>query len=116
MSNILVTGSSSGIGFAISKLFNEKANTVIEWDISSTSPVDVSSTNSVQNAAQRISQDLDAVILAAGVSRMAKLVDTTDDDWDFQMNVNAFGVFNCLRSLYPKLKEDRKSTRLNSSH
>jgi NAD(P)-dependent dehydrogenase (short-subunit alcohol dehydrogenase family) len=105
MSNILVTGSSSGIGFAISKLFNEKANTVIEWDISSTSPVDVSSTNSVQNAAQRISQDLDAVILAAGVSRMAKLVDTTDDDWDFQMNVNAFGVFNCLRSLYPKLKD-----------
>lgn len=105
MRRILVSGASSGIGLAISNLYNEKGFSVIPWDISGSNPVDVSSTSSVQNAALEISEDLDAVVLAAGVSRMAKLVDTTDEDWNFQINVNAFGVFNCLRSLYPKLKD-----------
>ena len=100
-----MSGASSGIGLAISNLYNEKGFSVIPWDISGSNPVDVSSTSSVQNAALEISEDLDAVVLAAGVSRMAKLVDTTDEDWNFQINVNAFGVFNCLRSLYPKLKD-----------
>jgi len=105
MSKILVSGASSGIGLAISNLYNEKGYSVIPWDITATNPVDVSSSASVQNATLEISESLDAVVLAAGVSRMAKLVDTTDDDWNFQLNVNAFGVFNCLRSLYPKVKD-----------
>ena len=33
--------------------------------------------------------------------RMAPLLETTDDDWHAQMNVNAFGVLNCLRALVP---------------
>ena len=67
-------------------------------------PVDVASSASVRDATRRLDGDVDAVVLAAGVSRMAALVDTTDDDWHFQMNVNAFGVFNCLRSLVPVVK------------
>ena len=36
---------------------------------------------------------------------MARLTETTDDDWHFQMNVNAYGVFNCLRALVPRLRD-----------
>ncbi len=35
---------------------------------------------------------------------MAPLLETTDEDWHFQMNVNAYGVFNCLRGIVRALR------------
>lgn len=103
MKQAVVTGAASGIGkAAVSALVNVGFD-VVEWDVAGTPPVDVADSASVRQASSRLGE-LDAVVLAAGVSRMAALVDTTDDDWHFQMNVNAFGVFNCLRSLAPIVK------------
>jgi NAD(P)-dependent dehydrogenase (short-subunit alcohol dehydrogenase family) len=63
--------------------------------------VDVTDPKSVAEAVERLDGPIDAVVLAAGVSRMAPLLETSDDDWHVQMNVNAYGVFNCLRALVP---------------
>lgn len=100
----LVTGASSGIGFASSHALKNAGFDVVEWDLAGAGPVDVASSSSVAAAAERIDAPLDAVVLAAGVSRMAPLLETTDDDWNFQMNVNAFGAFNCLRALVPHVR------------
>ncbi len=97
----LVTGASSGIGQACVVELREAGFEVIEWDLSNEHPVDVSSTSDVTRAAGGLTSPLDAIVLAAGVARMSPLIETTDDAWNFQMNVNAFGVFNCLRSLVP---------------
>ena len=105
MRRAVVTGAASGIGAAIFARLSQEGFETISWDLANPTPVDVSSTTSVQEAVGRLTAELDAVVLAAGVSRMAKLVDTTDADWNFQMNVNAFGVFNCLRALYPRIKD-----------
>jgi NAD(P)-dependent dehydrogenase (short-subunit alcohol dehydrogenase family) len=67
--------------------------------------VDVGDSAAVRAAAQALPGPVDHVVLAAGVSRMAPLVETTDEDWDFQLRVNAFGVFNCLRSLVPLMRD-----------
>lgn len=67
--------------------------------------MDVGDSASVRAAAQALSGPVNYVALAAGVSRMAPLVETTDEDWDFQLRVNAFGVFNCLRSLVPLMRD-----------
>ena len=67
--------------------------------------MDVGDSAAVRAAAQALPGPVDCVVLAAGVSRMAPLVDTTDEDWDFQFRVNAFGVFNCLRSLVPVMRD-----------
>jgi meso-butanediol dehydrogenase / (S,S)-butanediol dehydrogenase / diacetyl reductase len=78
---------------------------VVGWDIAGSPPVDVGDSASVHAAAQALPGPVDYVVLAAGVSRMAPLVETSDEDWDFQLRVNAFGVFNCLRSLVPLMRD-----------
>lgn len=107
MSFAVVTGHASGIGAAITETVVRRfpGTELIGWDIAGTPPVDVGDTASVRAAADALPEPVDKVVLAAGVSRMALLVDTTDEDWDFQFRVNAFGVFNCLRSLVPRMAD-----------
>lgn len=102
--NALVTGAASGIGLACSQVLTTAGFDVFEWDLQTTPPVDVASSESVRDAAERLDTTLDVVVLAAGVSRMSSLLETTDEDWHLQMNVNAFGVFNSLRTLVPLMK------------
>lgn len=99
----VLTGSASGIGAACSQALAEAGFEVLGWDINAAERVDVTSSASVAQAAAQVGE-LDAVVLAAGVSRMAPLLETTDEDWNFQMGVNAFGVFNCVRALAPKVR------------
>jgi len=103
----VVTGHASGIGAAIARTVTARFpdSELIGWDIASDPPVDVGSSQSVREAATALPGPVRRIVLAAGVSRMALLVDTTDEDWDFQFRVNAFGVFNCLRSLVPLMED-----------
>jgi meso-butanediol dehydrogenase/(S,S)-butanediol dehydrogenase/diacetyl reductase len=41
---------------------------------------------------------IDLAVNNAGVSSMRRVVDLTDDDWDFNMDVNAKGVFHACRA------------------
>jgi NAD(P)-dependent dehydrogenase (short-subunit alcohol dehydrogenase family) len=101
----VVTGAASGIGAACRDALTDIGMTVASWDLAGEPAVDVTSSQSVADAVSRLDGPVDAVVLAAGVSRMAPLLETTDEDWHFQMNVNAFGVFNCLRALVPVLRD-----------
>jgi meso-butanediol dehydrogenase/(S,S)-butanediol dehydrogenase/diacetyl reductase len=103
----VVTGHASGIGAAIARVVGARFpdSELIGWDIAADPPVDVGSSESVRAAAAALPGPVRRVVLAAGVSRMALLVDTTDEDWDFQFRVNAFGIFNCLRSLVPLMED-----------
>jgi NAD(P)-dependent dehydrogenase (short-subunit alcohol dehydrogenase family) len=107
MSLAVVTGNSSGIGAATARTVAARfpGTDVIGWDIAGAPSVDVGDTDSVRAAERALPGRVDMVVLAAGVSRMALLVETTDEDWDFQFRVNAFGVFNCLRSLVPRMND-----------
>lgn len=101
---VVVTGSASGIGAACAEQFRARGDEVVEWDLNGPESVDVSSSSSIHDAVARLGGPIDAVVLAAGVSRMAGLLDATDEDWHLQMNVNAFGVFACLRALVPRMR------------
>lgn len=105
MRRAVVSGASSGIGRACAQALRDAGFEVVEWDLAAEVPVDVTDQQSVRDAVGRLDGPLDAVVLAAGVSRMAPLLETSDDDWNFQMNVNAYGVFNCLRALVPAVAE-----------
>jgi NAD(P)-dependent dehydrogenase (short-subunit alcohol dehydrogenase family) len=41
----------------------------------------------------------------AGVYRPIALAKCTDDDWDFSLDVNARGVFNCLRAQIANIEQ-----------
>lgn len=102
MPTVVVTGSASGIGAGVARSLTEAAYSVVGWDVAdAVVPVDVGDEASVAAAVARLQTPIDGAVLAAGVSYMARLVDTTTAAWDHQMRVNAFGVFNCLRAVIP---------------
>lgn len=104
MPSAIVTGSESGIGAAVVRLLEGAGYAVTGWDLLGAPPVDVTDEAVVGEALERVGEPLDAAVLAAGISRMAPLADTTADDWNAQMAVNAFGAFNCLRALAPRMR------------
>lgn len=107
MSLAVVTGHASGIGSAIARTVADRfpGTEVAGWDIAGSPAVDVGDPAAVRAAAAALPGPVGKVVLAAGVSRMALLTETTDEDWEFQFRVNAFGVFNCLRSLVPLMAD-----------
>jgi meso-butanediol dehydrogenase/(S,S)-butanediol dehydrogenase/diacetyl reductase len=51
----------------------------------------------VEEAVKRLGS-LEIAANNAGVSSMAKVVDLTEDDWDFNMDINAKGIFLCCQA------------------
>jgi len=121
---ISVTGAASGIGFATATLLAQRGATLSLADIHSTqllaaaeslqkqfngirvitTLVDVTSASDVQGFIAKTIKEfgrLDGAANLAGVigrhASTTALRDETDDEWDLIMNVNARGVFNCMR-------------------
>lgn len=106
-----VTGAAGGIGWAIAQALaaQQIKVTVADLDIGAAEAaasklgaghhavqVDVSERSSVEtafSAALEAMGDIEICIANAGVSSMRRAVDLTDRDWDFNMDVNARGVF-----------------------
>ncbi|PTW60226.1 NAD(P)-dependent dehydrogenase (short-subunit alcohol dehydrogenase family) [Breoghania corrubedonensis] len=109
----IVTGGAAGIGFAIARALAAQEVMVTIADLNEAAAkeaadclpgthhwvaVDVRERQSVDTAfkvAVEKMGGLDILIANAGVSTMRPGIDLTDEDWDFNMNVNARGVFLC---------------------
>jgi len=104
MSNILVTGSSQGLGRAITKALRAHGHLVFEYDLED--GLDVRRPN-----LEGIEQ-LDVLINCAGVNLINWLEKVTDADWDAVMDINAKGIFKMTQACLPMLIES-KGTVLN---
>jgi meso-butanediol dehydrogenase / (S,S)-butanediol dehydrogenase / diacetyl reductase len=109
----LVTGAGSGLGEGIARVLADQGFRVAVTDIdeqaarrvaeSIVSPafrLDVTDAASVAAAADAAEAELgpiDTWISNAGVSTMSPFLETSDEDWDFNLTVNAKGVFLCGR-------------------
>jgi len=106
----LVTGGATGIGAAIARRLRAEGVKVAIADIDSNKAeqtaaelgdalafhVDVTNRDSVTAmvaAAEEATGGLDIVVANAGVSSMRPALELTDEDWDFNFDVNARGVF-----------------------
>jgi NAD(P)-dependent dehydrogenase (short-subunit alcohol dehydrogenase family) len=106
-----VTGGATGIGRAIAQALAEQGCKVAIGDIDEAAAqraaaeigggsivvgVDVRRRDSVEAAWQRVLDGLggcDILIANAGVSTMQRAIDLTDEEWDFNFDVNTRGVF-----------------------
>lgn len=106
-----VTGAAGGIGWAIARALAAQGIRVTIADLNLEAAqqaaatlgeghravgIDVRKRESVEaafQAALEAAGQIDICVANAGVSSMRRAVDLTDDDWDFNMDVNARGVF-----------------------
>ncbi|WP_224702092.1 SDR family NAD(P)-dependent oxidoreductase [Devosia aquimaris] len=111
--SVVVTGGASGIGAAIVREFHAAGARVTILDLDParaaalaselganafSGAIDVRERASVQSAMDGViaaQGGIDILCANAGVSTMQRSVDLTDQDWDFNMDVNARGVFLC---------------------
>jgi NAD(P)-dependent dehydrogenase (short-subunit alcohol dehydrogenase family) len=116
----LVTGAGKGIGRAISQALAKEEAIVIVCDLDKDAAeetvrsvevmgylslplwMDVTSSDSIDKTIHDIIDrfgKIDILVNNAGVSTMTKVVDMTEEEWDFNMDVNAKGVFLCSRAV-----------------
>jgi len=107
----VVTGSATGIGRAIATALARQAVQVAVCDIDTAAAqraageighgatavtIDVTKRDAVEAAFAQVEKQFggfDILCANAGVSTMQRAIDLTDDEWDFNLNVNARGVF-----------------------
>ncbi|MCW2305858.1 SDR family NAD(P)-dependent oxidoreductase [Rhodobium gokarnense] len=108
---VLITGAANGIGLAAARAFAKKGCRLALTDIDAerlqgvaaefdegtvTAKVDVRDRATIEAAFAKAGEafgTIDIVVANAGVSSMKRAIDLTEEDWDFNVDVNAKGVF-----------------------
>ena len=126
----IVTGGSRGIGEAISRRLHRDGYTVVVLDLTPPESLggdgiaagfvktDVTSAASVESAVKSVADQYGPVELLcnnAGVSTMQRVVDMTEQEWDFNFNVNAKGVFLMTRAVLPAMIARRRGVIVNTA-
>jgi len=128
-----ITGATDGIGKAIALLFAKegakivmigrdevKGNSALEEVKQNGEAVylkaDVSNSTQIRNAVDKTIQKygrIDILVNNAGVSPVGNVVDTSEEDWDYAINVNLKGVFLCCKYVIPYMEKNRGGVIIN---
>ncbi len=128
----LITGAGSGIGRAIARSIADEGAIVVVTDAdldraretsidiggSQAMQLDVTSLASARAIANEIEREIGPIeILAnnAGVSTMAPIWDLTEQEWDFNFDVNVKGVFLVTQAVIPAMMKRKCGSIVNTA-
>ncbi|WP_316849490.1 SDR family oxidoreductase [Pedobacter agri] len=122
--NVVITGGSTGIGFATAKAFIEKEasvtitsrnaenlqqaaakinNSNLQTVVSDTS--NIPGIDVMEKAVAASGKKIDVLFLNAGIAVFASIAEATEADFDAQFNTNVKGFFFTLQKLMPHLAD-----------
>jgi len=130
---VVITGGSSGIGKAMTKLFSESGATVYVLDMNEDTgrslveevksenghlvfcKCDVSDQKNVQKIIQDITIEngVDILINNAGIGFVGNVENTSEEDFDRLYSVNVKGVYNCIKAVVPIMKTQQAGVIIN---
>ncbi|MEZ0393097.1 MAG: 3-oxoacyl-ACP reductase FabG [Pseudobdellovibrionaceae bacterium] len=128
--NIVVTGGAQGIGFQIVQQFLQAGAKVSIWDYSEqaletakkefsqfssqlhTARVDVTSKDSVTQAAGSLPWPVDVLINNAGITRDKSFAKMGHEEWDAVIATNLTGLFTVTKSLFEKFNPSSTNKRI----
>tara|TARA_Y100000748_G_scaffold303869_1_gene310593 strand:+ start:122 stop:973 length:852 start_codon:yes stop_codon:yes gene_type:complete len=127
MKSVVVTGSSSGIGYQVSKTLIENGyrifgsvrneedaqKTIMELGENYVPLVfDVTDTDAVKRSAEKVNelignQTLSGLINNAGIAVFGSIQNLTPEEFKYQFDVNLMGVFHCTKAFLDLLGADK---------
>jgi NAD(P)-dependent dehydrogenase (short-subunit alcohol dehydrogenase family) len=120
----VVTGAGGGIGSAVAAALVEDGYTVAALDLDAdalaklmasagperlwTAPLDVTDAREVQQVFARIADELappTALVAIAGTNRILKFLETSEEEWDYLIDLNLKGTFLTCQAVVPYMLE-----------
>jgi 3-oxoacyl-[acyl-carrier protein] reductase len=132
----VITGGAKGIGFATAETFAREGAKISLWDVDETAgnaaaealkqqgytaefrKVNVADFEQVANAANAVIEHfggIDILVNNAGITRDARLVKMTHEEWQQVLDVNLTGVFNCTKAVCEHMIAKGRGRILNAS-
>ncbi|MBU4537356.1 MAG: SDR family oxidoreductase [Weeksellaceae bacterium] len=122
---IIITGTSTGIGFALAEFFGKKGHQVfglsrknVESNYFKTIPTDITDNAQVQNAVKEILKTenrIDVLINNAGMGMVGSVEDSTQEEILRLFNLNLVGSVQMMSAVLPKMREQKLGKIINIS-
>ncbi|MBK77781.1 MAG: short-chain dehydrogenase [Flavobacteriaceae bacterium] len=124
MKNVVITGTSSGIGFDLVKIYSKKKYNILslsrsQINIKGVNHVifDITDQKSIDNIKNIIKKEfkvVDILINNAGKLINKPFLDMSMEDFDSVFRVNLFGVANLIKNLYPMFNKSSHVVNISS--
>jgi NAD(P)-dependent dehydrogenase (short-subunit alcohol dehydrogenase family) len=104
----VITGASSGIGYATARLFSERGYRVYGISRRSELRADVKDYEEVKGAIERVVEKeggLDILVVNAGIARVGYVEEFEISDWLEVINTNLNGAFYTVKAALPHIRE-----------
>jgi len=126
MKNVVITGCNRGLGSGIRNVFTSNGNyhvyginrTKTSETIENYSEIscDVSSSNEVDAIVENLPENIDLLVINAGIRRFSEVENMTLEDWNDSVATNLNGAFYILRKLIPAVKKCKGDIIIVGSH
>ncbi len=122
---IIITGTSSGIGFVLAEYFGKKGHHVYglsrkftESEYFKSIPTDITDNDAVQNChcgSFKTENRIDVLINNAGMGMVGSVEDSTKEDILKLFNLNLVGSVQMMTAVMPKMRENKFGKIINVS-